>query len=160
MESCWASIEEGHRRRDQSIIDRALTISDWGHKHGYDPEHGGIFSYVAAGSDEPKQTDWNKETGIAWHDKNFWVNAEAIYMTALAALERETEEHLERFIKQHDWCQRFLFDPEYGEWYTELFRDGSIKLSDKGTLWKAAYHVPRAIMLTHKAFDRYARNGG
>lgn len=155
MESCWACIEEGHRREDRSIIERALTISDWGYKHGYDPNYGGIYSYTTANSDEPKQTDWNKETGMSWHDKNFWVNAEAVYMTALAAVEKESEEHLDRFLRQHEWCQKYMFDPEYGEWYTELYRDGRIKLSDKGTLWKAAYHVPRAIMLTHKAFKRY-----
>lgn len=155
MESCWACIEEGHRRNDLSIIERALKISDWGYKHGYDPNYGGFYSYNTVGFDEPKQTDWNKETGMAWHDKNFWVNAETLYMTALAAVEKESQEHLDRFLNQHEWCQKYLYDPEYGEWYTELYRDGSIKLADKGTLWKAAYHVPRAIMLTHKTFERY-----
>jgi len=156
MESCWACIEEGHRRNDRSIIDRALTISDWGYIHGFDQEYGGIFSYVDLASKEPKPTDWNKETGMSWNDKNFWVNAEALYLTALVSIERDSIDHFDHFFHQHNWCQENFFDPEYGEWYAELYRDGSIKLADKGTIWKAAYHVPRAIMLTYKAFEKYA----
>jgi N-acylglucosamine 2-epimerase len=157
LESCWASIEEGLRQNDRSIIDRALTIADWGYEWGYDKEFGGIVSYRDVSGDEPLQTDWNREVGMQWHDKNFWVNAEAIYVAALTAVERDDEKDLERFLRQHEWCQKHLYDPAYGEWYSELYRDGSVKLADKGTMWKAAYHVPRAIMLTYKAFDRYLR---
>ena len=116
MESCWACIEEGHRRNNRSIIDRALTISDWGYKHGFDQDYGGIFSYVDVASKEPKPTDWNKETGMYWNDKNFWVNAEALYLTALVAIERDSKDHFDHFLHQHNWCQEYFFDPEYGEW--------------------------------------------
>jgi N-acylglucosamine 2-epimerase len=73
----------------------------------------------------------------------------------LAAIERNDKQYWDRFLQQHEWCQENLYDPVYGEWYAELYQDGSVKLGDKGTMWKAAYHVPRAIMQTYKAFDRY-----
>jgi N-acylglucosamine 2-epimerase len=155
MESCWASVEEGLRRNDASIVERALTIADWGYEWGYDDEYGGFVSYRDISADEPLQTDWNREVGMQWHDKNFWVNAEALYTTALAAIERNDKQYWDRFLQQHEWCQENLYDPVYGEWYAELYQDGSVKLGDKGTMWKAAYHVPRAIMQTYKAFDRY-----
>ncbi|NPV77322.1 MAG: hypothetical protein HPY59_13245 [Anaerolineae bacterium] len=155
MEAAWACIEEGLRRQDRTVIDRGLLIADWAYAWGYDPEYGGIYSYRDVKSAEPLQTDWNKAVGMQWHDKNFWVNAEALYTTALAAVEKDDEKYLERFLRQHEWCQKYFYDPEYGEWYSELYRDGRVKLADKGTMWKAAYHVPRALLLTHKVFDRY-----
>ena len=48
----------------------------------------------------------------------------------------------------HEWCMEHFYDPEYGERYPELFRDGTPKLTDKGTMWKAAYHLPRSLMNT------------
>lgn len=155
MESCWAAIHEGHRRKDPSIVERALTIADWAYRYGYDEAYGGIVSYRALGSDKPLASDWNKETGMMWHDKNFWVNAEGTYLTALVAVERDDLGYFERFLGLHHWCQEHFFDPAYGEWYAELYRDGRVKLADKGTMWKAAYHVPRGVMYAHLAFNRY-----
>ena len=50
------------------------------------------------------------------------------------------------------WCQRYFHDSEYGEWDVELLRDGTLKLTDKGTHWKAAYHLPRAQMMIMNRF--------
>ena len=155
MESCWACIEEGLRRNDTEIVKRGVEIARWGYQWGFDQEFGGIVSYRDEKYDEPMQLDWNKAVGMQWHDKNFWVNAEALYLTGLVATTTDNDEWFDRFVKQHDWCRNFLFDPEFGEWYSELYRDGRIKNSDKGSEWKAAYHVPRALLLTYKALDRY-----
>lgn len=153
MESCWACLEEGLRRNDASVIERAITIADWGYNWGYDEQFGGIVSYRDVKEIEPLQLDWNKAVGMQWHDKNFWVNAETLYFTGLAAVVTEDAKWFDRFLKQHEWCNKNLFDREYGEWYSELYRDGKIKNSDKGSEWKAAYHVPRALLLTYKAFN-------
>ena len=154
FESCWAAIFEGRRRKDQSIIDRALQIFDWAYKWGYDTENGGIYSYRDIKNEIPKQFDWNKETNMSWDDKNFWVNAEALAVTATAYAERKSEENFARYRDISEWTHEHFFDPVYGEWYAELYRDGSIKLSDKGTIWKAAYHVPRGIMIAMQEFQR------
>lgn len=154
FESCWAAIFEGRRRKDQSIIDRALQIFDWAYKWGYDTENGGIYSYRDIKSDIPKQSDWNKETNMSWDDKNFWVNAEALAVTSTAYAETKSEEYFARYWDISEWTHRQFFDPLYGEWYAELHRDGSIKLSDKGTIWKAAYHVPRGVMIAMQEFHR------
>jgi N-acylglucosamine 2-epimerase len=155
FESCWACIQEGRRRNDQSIIDRAIQIFEWAYKRSIDNEYGGIYSYLDVTSDKPKQFDWNKETNMSWDDKNFWVNAEAIAVTSMAAVEKQNEEYFNRFIDISEWCYKNFYDNEYGEWYAELYRDGSIKLSDKGTKWKAAYHVPRGIMIAMQEFKNY-----
>jgi N-acylglucosamine 2-epimerase len=147
FESCWACIQEGRRRKDKSIVDRAVQIVDWVYKKSVDNEYGGIYSYLDATSDEPEQLDWNKETNMSWHDKNFWVNAEAIAITSIVAMEKQSKKYFDNFNSILNWCYQKFYDHEYGEWYAELYRNGSIKLADKGTKWKAAYHVPRAMLI-------------
>jgi N-acylglucosamine 2-epimerase len=160
LESMWFCMHAGLKREERALVDRALTITDWAYRAGHDTQYGGIFSYVDAFSGEPEQTTWFKETGMAWHDKAFWVHSESLYTLALAAAQaRDPAQRAafwRGFLDLHAFCQKYFFDPEYGEWYTELFRDGRPKLTDKGTIWKAAYHVPRGIMFTALLLERLA----
>jgi len=157
MEAMWFCIEEGLHRGDRSIVDRALEIVDWAWDAGYDREHGGIVAFLDASGKEPRQMDWHKQTNMQWHDKPWWVHSEALYALALAAIEWDSQEHFDRFLDLHEWCQRYFYDAQYGEWYPELYRDGTPKLTDKGTLWKAAYHLPRALMKIMLLLDRSAQ---
>ena len=43
----------------------------------------------------------------------------------------------------HDWAFRHFPDPEYGEWFGYLHRDGSLSVPLKGNQWKGGFHVPR-----------------
>ncbi len=153
FESCWAAIFEGRRRHDQSIIDRALKIFDWAYRWGYDKQYGGIYSYIDIKTKTPKQTDWFKETNMSWNDKNFWVNAEALAVTSTVFAETLDMQNFTKFKDISDWTYKHFFDEIYGEWYAELFKDGTIKLADKGTIWKAACHVPRSIMIAMQEFE-------
>jgi N-acylglucosamine 2-epimerase len=126
------------------------------YRRGYDRECGGLAAFVDLSGEEPPQTDWHRQTGMAWHDKAWWVHSEALYALALAAVEGQSRTFLRRFMGLHEWCQRFFYDSEYGEWYPELRRDGTPKLTDKGTPWKAAYHLPRALMKIMQLFERVA----
>jgi len=153
LEAMWFCIEEGLFRKDQSIIDRALTIADWSYNLGYDRENGGIVAFLDASGSEPKQMDWHKETNMMWHDKPWWVHSESLYTLALAAVLRNSNDDLDRFLDLHHWCRDHFYDSQYGEWYPELYRDGTPKLTDKGTMWKAAYHSPRALMKLMLLFE-------
>ena len=111
------------------------------------------MAFLDADGSEPKQTDWHKETDMHWHDKAWWVNSESLYALALAAVESGRADLFDHFLALHAWCQEHFFDAEYGEWYAELYRDGLPKLADKGTLWKAAYHLPRSLMKIMQLFE-------
>jgi len=154
LESTWFCLEEGLRRGDRGLVERSVEVADWAWARGRDPEFGGIFSYLDSRGGEPLRTDWHRETGMLWHDKAWWVHAEALYARALAALETGSAERFGQFLELHDWCQKHFYDPLYGEWYAELWRDGRPKNDHKGTLWKAAYHLPRALMKLALLFER------
>jgi len=117
---------------------------------------GGIVAYLDADGKTPLQTDWHRETDLRWDDKMWWVHGEALYALALASLVTGDAPRMDRFRGLHEWCRRHFHDPLHGEWYAELRRDGSPKNSDKGTPWKAAYHLPRALMLLTMLFERAA----
>ena len=47
----------------------------------------------------------------------------------------------------HEWSWKHFPDPEYGEWYGYLRRDGAVSSSVKGTLWKGPFHIPRMMLV-------------
>ena len=46
-----------------------------------------------------------------------------------------------------DWAYRHFPDPEHGEWYGYLHRDGRISVRLKGNLWKGPFHLPRMQLM-------------
>jgi N-acylglucosamine 2-epimerase len=53
----------------------------------------------------------------------------------------------------HDWSFRHFADPEHGEWYGYLRRDGSVSSRAKGTLWKGPFHLPRMLWLCGRLLE-------
>jgi len=51
--------------------------------------------------------------------------------------------HWHRLV--HDWSFRHFADPEYGEWYGYLHRDGTPSVRLKGNMWKGPFHLPRML---------------
>lgn len=85
----------------------------------------------------------------------FWVHAEALHALALTAVGSGS---LKRFENLHQWCRDHFYDAEYGEWFNELWRDGRPKNTNKGSNWKAAYHLPRALMKTMLLFESVSQS--
>ena len=46
-----------------------------------------------------------------------------------------------------------FFDSQYKEWFERLEYDGTVKNSAKGTPWKCAFHLVRALVFTLEAFS-------
>lgn len=58
------------------------------------------------------------------------------------------EEYLEWFYKNMDYCKEYLSDPEYGEWYGYLRRDGKpTEPACKGSTYKDPFHLPRMLSM-------------
>lgn len=159
LESLWFSMREGMERSDFRIAGRAAEVIDWTIERGWDEEYGGFYQNVDVISGTPdKQHQWNQypDTMAHWQDKIWWVQAEGLYTLALSALLNSNERHFEYFLKLHDFCKGCFVDKEYGEWYSILNRDGSIRSDYKGSGSKGPYHVPRCVMQLMLLFERYA----
>lgn len=150
-ESAWFIMTAGNMEKNSDLVEQGLKLTRWANRVGEDKEHGGIISYADALGETPEAIDWFAETNSLWNEKVWWPNAEALAAYAMAYAESGDESDLERFLRQHEFCKKFS-DPEYGEWYERLEQDGSVKNDVKGTPWKCAFHLVRALVNVRKAF--------
>ena len=137
IECAWFVMHEGQRREDQRLIKLGTAILDWMWKRGWDEEHGGLF-YFRDLRGLPVQE--------YWHDMKFWwPHCEAIIATLLAWKLTGDEKYADWHRQVHDWSFRHFPDPEHGEWYGYLHRDGRLSVPLKGNMWKGPFHLPRML---------------
>jgi N-acylglucosamine 2-epimerase len=136
LEGAWFVLREAeHRKMDPDLLALGTTMLDWMWEIGWDKEYGGIY-YFRDVKGLPVQE--------YWHDMKFWwPHNEAIIATLLAYQITGDKKYAEWHQKVHDWSFRHFPDPEFGEWYGYLHRDGRISVPLKGNLWKGPFHVPR-----------------
>lgn len=137
IEAAWFIMHEGQLRGDQRLIRIGLTILDWMWKRGWDEECGGIY-YFRDLRGLPVQE--------YWHDMKFWwPHNEAIIATLLAWKLTGDAKYARWHQMAHDWSFAHFPDPEHGEWYGYLHRDGSVSSQLKGSMWKGPFHLPRML---------------
>lgn len=150
IEGACFIMEEGRRREDDRLVELGTRMLDYMWERGWDGEHGGIL-YFRDVHGHPVQE--------YWHDMKFWwPQTEAITATLLAHL-LTGEEKYERWHRQiHDYAHRHFADPQHGEWFGYLHRDGSVSVPLKGNLWKGPFHLPR-MQLRCRQMCRRGRGG-
>ncbi len=159
MESMWFCMEEALRRADRNLVQRCVQVIDWAYAKGQDAAHGGLLNILDRSGGEPRGYDSRASFDEAWDDKVWWVHSESLYALLLAAVESGREDLFARVLELHEYCQRFFHDSEHGEWYAYLHRDGSPKVTDKGTWIKAAFHVPRNLMQVTLLLEKVSGSG-
>ena len=154
MESAWFCLEEGLAQHDQRIIDRAVDVIRWTIERGWDAECGGVVNYIDLFGKPPghHDEDWGEHQD--WDEKIFWPHAESLYALLLAYLTTGDEALWDWYVKVHEWTFDHFPDPEYGEWFGYLRRDGSISQTQKGCT-KGFFHVPRALLKCMQALERH-----
>ena len=89
-----------------------------------------------------------------WHDMKFWwPHCEALIATLLAWTLTGDEKYARRHRQVHEWSFRHFPDPEFGEWYGYLHRDGRVSVPLKGNMWKGPYHLPRMLWYCWRLLD-------
>ena len=137
LETAWFIMHEGAAREDRRLIRLGLAILDWMWPRGWDEEHGGLF-YFRDLRGLPVQE--------YWHDMKFWwPHNEAIIATLLAWSLTRDAKYARWHQLAHDWSFEHFADPEFGEWYGYLHRDGRISSRAKGTIYKGPFHLPRML---------------
>ena len=146
IEAGWFVLDESRRRGgDQELTAMALRMIDWSWEFGWDVEHGGLIYYRDI-EDKPG-TEY-------WHDMKFWWQQnEAIIATLLAYHMTGDEKYTRWHSMIHDWTYDHFPDPEYGEWFGYLHRDGGVSTELKGNIWKGPFHIPRMQWYCWKLLD-------
>ena len=79
-----------------------------------------------------------------WQDMKFWwPHCEGIIATLLAWRMTGDPKYAERHRRIHEYAHRHFPDPEHGEWFGYLHRDGRLSTPMKGNHFKGPFHVPR-----------------
>jgi N-acylglucosamine 2-epimerase len=138
IEAAWFILHEAClRNNDARLIDLGTTMLDWMWRRGWDAQYGGMF-YFRDLYDKPVQE--------YWHDMKFWwPHNETIIATLLAYVVTGRPQYAQWHEMVHEWSFAHFPDPEYGEWYGYLHRDGSVANPSKGTMWKGPFHLPRML---------------
>ncbi len=150
IETAWFLMEEGKYREDRTLIEKALKILDWSLERGWDPEYGGLFSFVDLDGFQPVQIEWDM--------KYWWSHNESIYATLLAYSLTGDSRYEKWFEKIHAWSEDHFPDHKFGEWFGYLHRDGSIAMDIKASGWKGPFHLPRQQLNCYRLLDEMSRN--
>ena len=106
-------------------------------ERGWDTHSGGLFYYLdLAGKPGEK---------LEWAMKLWWVHVES----ALAALRGYAATGNPELFRWFERIDAYMFDhfpdPDFGEWFGYLDRDGSVSSTLKGGKWKGMFHLPRSL---------------
>ena len=139
IENAWFLMNRANQTDDQALMEKALNILRWSLELGWDQEHGGIYYFRDLYGRPCEQLE---------HDmKLWWVHNECL-IAVLMALHLTGDSYFERWYdKLHDYIFSHFPDETYGEWYGYLHRDGTVSHTQKGSLWKGPYHLPRCMIL-------------
>ena len=139
IENSWFLMNYANTINDKDLLQKALNMLDWHLDIGWDKEYGGIRYFADL---------YNRPCEQLEHDmKLWWPHNEALIATLTAYKLTKDVKYWEWFKKLHEYIFSHFPDKEYGEWYGYLHRDGTVSHTQKGSLWKGPYHLPRCLIL-------------
>lgn len=139
IENSWFLMNRAAQTGDGALMEKAQNILRWSLAIGWDGQYGGIYYFRDMDGRPCEQLE---------HDmKLWWVHDEALIATLLADTLTGDPVYAEWYERLHSYVFSHFPDKEYGEWYGYLHRDGTVSHTQKGSMWKGPYHLPRALML-------------
>ena len=149
-ENAWFLMCQAIYNNDDKLLKNALSIFDFAFERGWDKEYGGMLYFVDLDNRPCEQLEWDM--------KLWWVHNEVLIASLMAYALTNDEKYWERFKLVHEYSFSHFADKEYGEWYGYLHRDGTVSHTQKGSLWKGPYHLPRCLMFCEELLDNIANN--
>lgn len=151
LEGAWFILKEAQfRDNDPELIKLGTSMLNWMWEIGWDKEYGGIY-YFRDVKGLPVQE--------YWHDMKFWwPQNETVIATLLAYQLTGDQQYADWHKEVHLWAFKHFPDPDYGEWYGYLHRDGRISVPLKGNIWKGPFHVPRMHYMGWKICESLLKN--
>jgi N-acylglucosamine 2-epimerase len=137
VESAWMLMEIARRRGDEDLLRTSLRILLASLEHGWDEDYGGI-RYLT-------NVDRTPTHALEADMKLWWPHGEALYALLLAWDLTGRDDFARWYGKVHEYTFDRFPDPEYGEWFGYLNRDGSPVWTAKANGWKGFFHLPRAL---------------
>jgi N-acylglucosamine 2-epimerase len=151
IEAMWFIMDIANRRQDNATIDQAVDVVLNILNFAWDDLYGGIYYFMDADGHPPQQLEWNQ--------KLWWVHVETLVALAMGYRLTGREECWDWYQKVHAYTWNHFADPEHGEWFGYLDRQGEVLLDLKGGKWKGCFHVPRALLMCWREFEELGNSG-
>ena len=151
IEGVWFILEHAKRTGNTALIPQAAQIFDWAIEAGWDNEYEGLLYFVDCLGNPPEAYE---------HDmKLWWPHNEILIASLMLYRDTEDEKYLDWFKRCLTYCQKVFSDPQYGEWYGYLRRDGKPTMpSTKGSTFKGPFHLPRALTMVDTMITEMLKN--
>lgn len=140
IECSWFLLKEGITRNDEELISFATTVFDNAFEFGWDEKYGGIlyFKDVLGLPVEAYEHDM----------KLWWPHNEAIIASLMLYKHTKNQKYQEIFYKIQEYAFEHFSDPQFGEWFGYLRRDGNpTEPPCKGHTYKGPFHVMRMLAI-------------
>lgn len=146
IECAWFLMEEANRLGDSALHERTQKLFLDAINAGWDQEYGGLLYFIDCLGKPPEAYE---------HDmKLWWPHNEVVIASLMAYRDTGKPVFLDWFMKTINYCQKYFSDPEYGEWYGYLRRDGQpTQPPCKGSTFKGPFHLPRMLMMADELLN-------
>lgn len=146
MECAWFLMEEANNSKDKALHEKACEMLRFAYRRGWDAEYGGILYFVDCLGKPPESYE---------HDmKLWWPHNEAMIACLMAYRDTKDEMYWNWFQETLAYSKAHFADPEFGEWFGYLRRDGKpTQPSTKGSTFKGAFHLPRMLIMVDKILE-------
>ena len=140
IECVWFLLEYAALTGSKDLVAKAEGIFNNAVNAGWDKEYGGLLYFVDCLGYPPEAYE---------HDmKLWWPHCEMMISSLMLYRDTGKQEYLDWFVKAADYSRKYLSDPEFGEWYGYLRRDGKpTEPACKGSTFKGPFHTPRMLSI-------------
>lgn len=146
IEAMWFIMDLSVRLNRPGLALKAAEIALRTVKYGWDEKFGGIFYFLDIKGNPVQQLEWDQ--------KLWWVHVETLITLIKGYQLTGNQECLQWFEKVHDYTWSHFPDPEYGEWWGYLNRQGEVLLRLKGGKWKGCFHIPRGLYQVYTTLEK------
>ena len=146
IECVWFVLEEANYQGNGDLRRQAVEMFDDAFAAGWDKEYGGMLYFVDCLGKPPEAYE---------HDmKLWWPHNETLISAMMIYRDTGDERYLDAFYQVLDYCKAHFSEPEYGDWWGYLRRDGIPTAPPcKGSTFKGPFHLPRCLIKVDKMID-------
>jgi N-acylglucosamine 2-epimerase len=137
IEAMWFIMNLAERGNNSSLLAKAVDTTIKVLEYGWDEKYEGIFYFLDIKGNPPQQLEWDQ--------KLWWVHIETLVALVKGYYYTGNPKCAEWFDRVHRYTWSHFPDPEFGEWFGYLNRQGEVLLPLKGGKWKGCFHVPRGL---------------
>ncbi len=153
IECSWFLMEFADYMKDAHLHEEARSVFNDAIRAGWDEEYNGLKYFIDCKGLPPEAYE---------HDmKLWWPHNEILIASLMAYRDTGEEQYYDWFTRTLDYCREVFADPEYGEWYGYLRRDGKpTEPSTKGSTFKGPFHLPRSLAMADQMITEILNRTG